>query len=125
VQHLIFRRETLLGLLCWSRRSASRAKDHATLDTKQRESATKPWDATPRHQVGVLQQIAQLLATTDVSPQELQNIMEQLKSMVPPIAAATPPADNGLETLRYPSSRMRGGGNGGKFGAGIEVVEGG
>jgi hypothetical protein len=34
-------------------------------------------------------------------------------------------ADNGLETLRYPSSRMRGGGNGGKFGAGIEVVEGG
>jgi pre-mRNA cleavage complex 2 protein Pcf11 len=75
---------------------------HATLDTKQRESATKPWDATPRHQVGVLQQIAQLLATTDVSPQELQNIMEQLKSMVPPIAAATPPTHTTFTPPPYP-----------------------
>lgn len=57
---------------------------HTTLDAKQRESAAKPWDATPRHQIGILSQIGDLLARTMVSPQELQHIMDQLRSMGPP-----------------------------------------
>lgn len=59
---------------------------HSTLQAKQHESVTRPWDETPRHQIGVLQQIAQLLSTTPVSPQELQDIMNQIAPMNAPPA---------------------------------------
>ena len=65
---------------------------HATLEGKHRDSAMRPWDPSPTHQITVLQQIGELLNTTQVSPPELQNIMDQLKSMalVPPPSAPPP-----------------------------------
>jgi len=67
---------------------------HSTLDAKQRESAGKPWDATLKHQIGVLQAIGELLNSSQVPPQDLQHIMEQLRSMAPtqpmPPTAHTP-----------------------------------
>ena len=64
---------------------------HATLEAKHRESAAQPWNRTAVQQVNVLVQIGELLNTTQVSPQELQQIMEQLKSMGPSSTAQQPP----------------------------------
>jgi len=62
---------------------------HATLEAKHRESAAQPWNRTAAQQVNVLVQIGELLNTTQVSPPELQQIMEQLKAMAP-VAVAPP-----------------------------------
>lgn len=80
-------RETVLSLL------------HTTLDIKQRESIARPWDNTPKHQIGILRQIGDLLARTQVSHQELQHIMDQLRSMAPP-----PPAPPAVQQ-HYPAAR--------------------
>lgn len=64
---------------------------HSTLEAKHRESAAKPWDAQARQQIGVLVQIGELLNATHVSPPELQQIMEQLKSMAPLLPPPPPP----------------------------------
>lgn len=63
----------------------------STLDAKQRESAGKPWDATLKHQIGVLQAIGELLNSSQVPAQDLQHIMEQLRSMAP-VPPPAPPA---------------------------------
>ncbi len=64
---------------------------HATLEAKHRESAAQPWNRAAAQQVNVLVQIGELLNTTQVSPQELQQIMEQLKSMAPVLPVQPPP----------------------------------
>lgn len=65
---------------------------HATLEAKHRESAAHPWNRAISQQVNVLVQIGELLNSTQVSLPELQQIMEQLKSMAPPPAIQPPPA---------------------------------
>ena len=72
------------------------------VSTKQMEMATRPWDERLRHEIGVLQQIAQLLATTQVPGTELQRIADDMGKNVPggsssmspppPIMHVPPPA---------------------------------
>ncbi|WWC70199.1 uncharacterized protein I206_104149 [Kwoniella pini CBS 10737] len=51
------------------------------LDKKQREAASKAWDLPTGQQVNALTGILNLLNSTNVSPQELNQIMEQVKSI--------------------------------------------
>ncbi|WWC89316.1 uncharacterized protein L201_004237 [Kwoniella dendrophila CBS 6074] len=51
------------------------------LDKKQREAASKAWDMATGQQVNALTGILNLLNSTNVSPQELVQIMEQVKSL--------------------------------------------
>jgi pre-mRNA cleavage complex 2 protein Pcf11 len=71
-----------------------------TLDFKNRESISKPWDAQARQQLGVLLQIQDMLGSGRVAPHELQPIMDQLKAMGGPslqthtLQPAFPPASS-------------------------------
>ncbi|KAK6910080.1 hypothetical protein I203_104109 [Kwoniella mangroviensis CBS 8507] len=51
------------------------------LDKKQREAASKAWDMATGQQVNALTGILNLLNSTNVPPQELAQIMDQVKSM--------------------------------------------
>ncbi|WWC61879.1 uncharacterized protein I303_104464 [Kwoniella dejecticola CBS 10117] len=51
------------------------------LDKKQREAASKAWDLPTGQQVNALTGILNLLNSTNVSPQELAQIMDQVKSI--------------------------------------------
>lgn len=63
---------------------------NAALDNKRREVAMRPGDVVLGRQLNALLGIGELLSTTNVQPQELSMIVEQLKSMAPPSVAPTP-----------------------------------
>ncbi|WWD17299.1 hypothetical protein CI109_101739 [Kwoniella shandongensis] len=58
---------------------------HSTLEAKHRESAARPLDPKLSQQVNALVGIGELLNTTNVSPQDLSQIMEQLRAMSAPV----------------------------------------
>lgn len=82
---------------------------------KDRDIAVRPWDEGVRTQIGILKQIGELLHRSQVSPQELQQIMDQLKSMTTapqpqprlqvPTYQAPPPIAN-PSTVRLPQSNL-------------------
>ncbi|KAK8864405.1 hypothetical protein IAR55_001653 [Kwoniella newhampshirensis] len=69
---------------------------HSTLEAKHRESAARPLDPKLSQQVNALVGIGELLNTTNVSPQDLSQIMDQLRAMsapaLPPVFSPLPPA---------------------------------
>ncbi|WVR07050.1 hypothetical protein IAU60_004089 [Kwoniella sp. DSM 27419] len=71
-----------------------RAAVKAALDNKQREAISRDWDPALGQQVNALAGISQLLNTSNVSPQELAQIMEQVKTMAAPIIPKPTPQWN-------------------------------